>query len=115
MARLHCRVGDAEFLPIDAAVEHLQVKRVVREDRELCDKVADLIVRRFQRRQTQVLLMSGFEDVIRNVAGLGHVEITVVHGLSENHRHKAVFIGNLLRVTRLQWCHSGKKAALFIH
>jgi hypothetical protein len=50
-----------------------------------------------------------------HVAGLGHVEIAVVHGLREDHRHKAVFIGNLPRVTRLQWGHSGKKAALFVH
>ena len=66
VAGLDRRIGRAEFLSVDAAVENLQVKRVVRKNGQLGDEIADLVVRRFQRGQTQVLLMGGFQDVIRN-------------------------------------------------
>ena len=65
------------------------------------DKIADLVVGRFQRGQTQVLLMRGLEDVIGYIAGLRHVEITVVHGLGNNHRHQAILIGDFLRIAWL--------------
>src|ERR1039458_5234917 len=86
VTRLDGRIGRAEFLSVNAAVENLQVKRVVRKDGQLGDEIADLIVRRFQRGQAQVLLMGGFQHVIRNVAGLGHAEIAVVHRLGDDHR-----------------------------
>src|SRR5664279_6288179 len=60
--RLDGRISRAEFLPVNTAVENLQVKRVVGENRQLGDEIADLIVRRFQRGQTQVLLLGGFQD-----------------------------------------------------
>jgi hypothetical protein len=84
--RLDGRISRAEFLPVNTAVENLQVKRVAGENRQLGDEIADLIVRRFQRGQTQVLLLDGFQDVIRNIAGLGHAEIAVVHRLGDDHR-----------------------------
>ena len=48
----------------------------------------------FQR--IEFFAMADAERVIGNVAGLGHAEIAMVHGLGENHRHQAVIVGDLL-------------------
>jgi len=46
---LDCRIGGLEFLPVHAPVEHFQIQRIVREDRQPRDEVADPIVGAFQR------------------------------------------------------------------
>ena len=91
----------AEFLSIDATVENFQIERVVWENGQPSYKVANPVVCRFQRGQTQVLLMCGLEDVIGDIAGLCHLEIAVIHGLSNNHRHQAIFIGDFLCIAWL--------------
>lgn len=47
--RLDRRIGGLEFLPVDASVEHFQIERIVREDREPRNEVADPVVGAFQR------------------------------------------------------------------
>ncbi len=44
VTRLDGRISRAEFLPVNTAVENLQVKRVVGENGQLGDEIADLIV-----------------------------------------------------------------------
>ncbi|MBB5429350.1 ribulose bisphosphate carboxylase small subunit [Paraburkholderia sp. JPY158] len=55
------------------------------------------------------------ECVIRDIAGLGHGEIAEIGGLRNNHRHQAVRVGDLLRVTGLQGRHRRQEAATLIH
>jgi hypothetical protein len=57
VARLHGRPLDAELLAVDGAVQRVEVERVVREDRQRGDGVADAVVGRLQRRLAQVLLV----------------------------------------------------------
>jgi hypothetical protein len=56
VARFHGRPLDAEFLTIDGTVQCIEVERVVREDRQRGDGVADAVVGRVQRCVAQVLL-----------------------------------------------------------
>ena len=44
VARLHSWSLDAEFLPINGTVQRIEVERVMREDRQCGDGVADAIV-----------------------------------------------------------------------
>jgi len=71
-ARMPCLHGgslDAELLAVDTGVQRLQVERVAREDRQLGDGVADAVIGRLQRGQSQVLLVGGLQHVVRDVTG----------------------------------------------
>ncbi len=102
IARLHGRPLNAQLLTIDGTVQRIQVERVMREDRQRGDGVADVVVGRVQRCLAQVLLIGAFQDVVGDVASACHDLIAVVHGLGDDDRHQAVGIGYLLRVARLQ-------------
>jgi hypothetical protein len=75
----------------------LEIKGVMGKNAELRNRIADQIVSGLQSGQAQILLMSRFQNVIGNIAGLGHVEITVIHRLG----NQAIFISDLFGVARL--------------
>ncbi len=109
VARFHGRPLDAEFLTIDGTVQcrgggggGIEVERVVREDRQRGDGVADAVVGRVQRCVAQVLLVGALQHVVRDVAGACHDLVAVVHRLRDDDRHQAVGVGDLLRIARLQ-------------
>lgn len=101
-------------MPVHAAVQHIHVDGVVREDRQVGDEVAEDVARLNQRGWPQVLLMRGLQNVIRDVAGFGHFEVAMVHGLRNDHGHQAVSVGDFLGVPWLQGCHGREKVAPFI-
>ena len=101
MASLECGLGRGKFLPVNTAIEYVHANRVVREYGQTGDEIADLVVRINQRGRAQVLLVRGLQDVVRDIAGLGHAEIAMVHGLRNNYCHQAVFVGDLLGVAWL--------------
>ena len=67
--RLHGRPLHAELLAVDAAVERIEVERVVRENGQAGNGVADLVVGRLQRRLAQVLLVGRLQYMVGDVAG----------------------------------------------
>jgi len=85
-----------------ATVQRIEVKRVMREDGQRGDGVADAVVGRMQRGLAQVLLVGRFQHVVGDVAGARHDLIAVVHRLRDDDRHQAVGVGHLLRVAWLQ-------------
>src|SRR5258708_24606590 len=101
VAGLNRRLRHLEFLAIDAATEDFEIKGVMGKNAELRNRIADQIVSSLQGGQAQILLMSCFQNVIGNIAGFGHVEITVIHRLGNNYRHQAIFISDLFVVARL--------------
>ncbi|CAE6876949.1 hypothetical protein R69746_08833 [Paraburkholderia aspalathi] len=107
--------GSLELLSVNAAEEHLKVERVVFEDRQLCDEVGDPVIGSAQGRQPAILPVRFVQHVIRNVAGLRHREIAEVGRLRNNHRHQAVRVGDLLRITGLQGRHCRQEVAALIH
>lgn len=103
VARLHGRPLDAELLTIDGTIQRIQIERVMREDRQRGDGVADAVVGRLQRCLAQVLLVGRLQHVVWDVAGARHGLIAVVHGLRDDDGHQAVCVGHFLRIARLQW------------
>jgi hypothetical protein len=53
--------------------------------------------------------------MIGDVAAFRHSVIAVVQRSGQDHRHQAVFVGDLLGVARLQWRQRRKEAALPFH
>ncbi|CAE6873542.1 hypothetical protein R75465_08447 [Paraburkholderia aspalathi] len=107
--------GGLELLSVDTAEERLEVERVVFEDWQLCDVVGDPVIGSAQGRQAAILPVRFVQHVIRDVAGLRHGEIAEVGRLRNNHRHQAVRVGYLLRITGLQGRHCRQEVAALIH
>ena len=102
-------------MPVHAAVQHIHVDGVVREDGQAGNEIAEDVARLNQRGRSQVLLVRGLQDVVWDVAGLGHFEVAMVHGLRNDHGHQAVSIGDFLGVPWLQGCHGFQEVTLLIH
>jgi hypothetical protein len=74
----------------------------VRKNWQPGDAVADSVVGSLQRCLAQVLLVRRFQNVVRDIARTGHDEVAVIHSLSDDDRHKAIRVGDLLGISRLQ-------------
>jgi len=65
MPRLHGRPLNAELLTVHAAVQRVEIERVMRKNRERGDTIADPVIGCLQRCLAQILLVSGFQRVRR--------------------------------------------------
>src|SRR4029077_15754458 len=73
-----CRVGSS----VRTSMRRITwLERVVREDRQAGDAVADPVVGRLQRGLAQVLLVGRLQHVVGQIAGAQHDQIAVVHRL----------------------------------
>jgi hypothetical protein len=92
-----------ELLAVDAAVEYVEIERIVRKDGQLGDGVADSVVGRLERRLAQVLAVGCIEHMVGHVARTRHDQVAVVHRLSEDDGRQIVRIGGLLDVCRFSF------------
>ena len=103
------------FWPSTAPYSGVEVERIVREDRQASDAVADPVVGRLQRGLAQVLLVGRLQHVLGNIAGARHDQIAVVHRLGHDHGHQAVSVGDLLGIARLQRRQRQQEPTLLVH
>jgi hypothetical protein len=61
-----------------------------------------------------MLLMGRLQDVVRDIAGFGHAQVAMVHGLGEDHGHQAVVVGDLLGVAGLQRAQCRQEVAALV-
>jgi hypothetical protein len=115
MARLDGRPLHTELLTVDATIERIDIKRIVREDRQSGNAIADPVVGGLERRLAQVLLVGRLQHMIGNIAGTGHDPVTVVHRLGDDDRHQTVRVGDLLCIAGLQRCQCRQERALLVH
>ena len=115
MARLDGGPLHAELLAIDAAVERTEVKRVVREDGQGGDAIADPVIGRLERRLAQVLLVGRLQHMVGNVARFRHDKVAMVHCLGDDDGHQTVRIGDLFGVAWLQRRQRRQELAFPVH
>lgn len=82
MARLDGRPLDPELLAVDRAVQRLQVERIVFEDRQPGDGIADAVIGRLQSLQPQVLLIRRFQQTLGKIEEVDF-PAHPIHGIGE--------------------------------